>query len=629
MLILMSSGVNIMKDFILGCNYWASNAGTEMWKDFDIKSIEDDLRILSSNGISMLRVFPNWRDFQPIIPMIFAGGGIIEYRLEGDIISKNPYYIDEAMMSRFSKFCDVCDKYNIKITVGLLTGWMSGRLFIPSALFGKNLITDPTALLFEQKFIKGFISAFKERKTIYAWDIGNECSCLSNAGNRFAAENWTCTMANTIKSVDSTRLVISGVHDLSPDSSNTWSIAGQAEHNDVIVCHPYPYWSTIANKDEISTYRTSMHATYMEKLYTDIGKKPCLTEEIGTMGPMICSDERAADFLRCNLFSNWANGSMGIMWWCANEQTNLNTPPYTWNMCEVELGLIDAKRNPKPVLKEYKKFAEFLKGFNTKLPYSKYDAVCILTQKQNQTAIGFTTFCLAKQADINLKFVFSADELPESDIYMMPSITGQNILPKERYEELKRKVQDGASLYISYDGGVLSDFANLTGLCVVDSAVKGENGNITLDNEIINFHKTYNLEFVLSDNTTEILAYDNYGKPAITAHKYGKGKVYFLNFPLESMLVNESNAFDSNKHLLYKFLLSAEALKNRKIISMNKFVSITEHHEGDTCYVVAINYSPDAQIPNFEIKGERKITSVIYGDVEKVSPYDATVFVIE
>ena len=33
-------------EFIVGCNYWASNAGTNMWKDFDIDVIENDIRIL-------------------------------------------------------------------------------------------------------------------------------------------------------------------------------------------------------------------------------------------------------------------------------------------------------------------------------------------------------------------------------------------------------------------------------------------------------------------------------------------------------------------------------------------------------------------------------------------------------
>ncbi len=37
--------------FILGCNYWASNAGIEMWKNWDENAIRDDLKILSESGI--------------------------------------------------------------------------------------------------------------------------------------------------------------------------------------------------------------------------------------------------------------------------------------------------------------------------------------------------------------------------------------------------------------------------------------------------------------------------------------------------------------------------------------------------------------------------------------------------
>ncbi len=63
-------------DFILGCNYWASNAGTDMWRDFDLKSIEKDLQVLSEHGVTHMRVFPNWRDFQPIVPQ-YSGGGTL------------------------------------------------------------------------------------------------------------------------------------------------------------------------------------------------------------------------------------------------------------------------------------------------------------------------------------------------------------------------------------------------------------------------------------------------------------------------------------------------------------------------------------------------------------------------
>ena len=39
----------------------------------------------------------------------------------------NENYLDETMLARFNEFCSIAEKYNIKLIVGLLTGWMSGR----------------------------------------------------------------------------------------------------------------------------------------------------------------------------------------------------------------------------------------------------------------------------------------------------------------------------------------------------------------------------------------------------------------------------------------------------------------------------------------------------------------------
>ena len=80
--------------------------------------------------------------------------------------------------SDIDTFLSICDKYKIKVIVGLITGWMSGRLYVPTALYGKDVLTDPTALYFEQLFIRGFVSRFKSKDALYAWDLGNECNCL-------------------------------------------------------------------------------------------------------------------------------------------------------------------------------------------------------------------------------------------------------------------------------------------------------------------------------------------------------------------------------------------------------------------------------------------------------------------
>lgn len=157
-------------DYILGCNYWASHAGVNMWIDWQEDVVDNDLRILSENGVEYLRVFPLWKDFQPVIPL-YNSRHLFEYRLANEKHPSNPYFIDETMMDRFEKFTEIASKYNIKFIVGLITGWMSGRLFVPPALYGKNPITDMTAIMFEQKFIKGFVQSFKDNNVIYAWDL--------------------------------------------------------------------------------------------------------------------------------------------------------------------------------------------------------------------------------------------------------------------------------------------------------------------------------------------------------------------------------------------------------------------------------------------------------------------------
>ena len=170
--------------FMLGANYWASHAGVDMWRDWKPEVVEKDLQLLASHGITALRVFPNWRDFQPVEPVFGGGHALREYRLYGNDRPENPYYLDEVMLDRFAQFCKIAERNGMKLIVGLITGWMSGRLFIPAVLYDKNIYTDPTAQFFQQLFIKGFVERMKEEKSIYAWDLGNECNCMQGAESR-------------------------------------------------------------------------------------------------------------------------------------------------------------------------------------------------------------------------------------------------------------------------------------------------------------------------------------------------------------------------------------------------------------------------------------------------------------
>ena len=174
-----------MKEFMTGCNYWASNAGMLMWRNFDAETVEKDLALLSSFGVDTLRVFPLWSDFQPVENTFTRAP--LAYRMHGKPVTRKDV-LDENQLKNFAYLLDTAEKYGMRVVVSLLTGWMSGRLFAPSFLLGRNLLTDPEAVLWECGFIKAFVSAFRHRKCISAWEPGNECNCLDYSVNEEQAE---------------------------------------------------------------------------------------------------------------------------------------------------------------------------------------------------------------------------------------------------------------------------------------------------------------------------------------------------------------------------------------------------------------------------------------------------------
>ena len=587
-------------EFVLGCNYWASNAGADMWRDFDEGVIREDLTALSSHGVTHMRVFPNWRDFQPVMPLYRGRGELDRYCLEGER--------------------DICDKYGIRVIVGLITGWMSGRLYVPSALYGKNVITDPVSLYFEQIFIRGFVSRFKSRDAILAWDLGNECNCMGEAA-RARAVNWTATVANAIRAEDPSREVVSGMHSLEVAPDSAWQIRDQAEWCDILTTHPYPYWCAHTRNDETLSLRTLMHATAQNKYYSECGGAPCMAEELGTMGPMIASNDAAASFLRTNLFSLWANGSTGVMWWCAHEQTMLTAFPYSDNMVEVELGLLNADRSPKPAMLEIKHFSEFLRKLDFKLPTARCDAVCILTHGQRQWGVCYTSHILARQAGINLRFCYADDGIPEAHVYLLPSVNGITVMNSKNYNLLKERVRNGAHLYISMDNGVLSGFEDLTGMRVLDSYESPDERSFALGDEEFTFRtkRSYRLESVGAD----VIACDSTGNPVISEYNYGSGKVTYLNFPLEENLIDGHNAFDGNEFELYKYVFGP-LIDSQPIKLSGEGIFTTLHGEGERIYAVAINYTDFASDICISA-GSYRLARVLYGGAQRINAHDACV----
>ena len=607
--------------FLLGCNYWASHAGTDMWVNWNAEQIEKDFKVLEQNNINTLRVFINWRDFQPVVALHGGGNYVKEYLMKDLSKPVNPYYLDEEMLNRFGYFCDLAEKHNFKLIVGIVTGWMSGRMFAPPALEGRNTYTDPLSVKFQIKLVTGIVSRFKDKKAIYAWDLGNECNCMSTCNSSEVAYNWSSLIANTIRANDNTRPVISGMHSLAVQNAS-WLIEDQGETTDMLTTHPYAFFVKHCSMDPANSIRTLMHGTTETILYSDISKKPCLVEELGTLSNSICSDEISADFMRINLLSNWAENSPGVLWWCAHEQSHLSNPPYNWCTLERELGMLDKDMKPKKYLLEMKEFASWLNKTGLKQSKPETDSAIILTRNSDAWGLAYMSFILAKQAGLEPEFVSPNSHLPKKKAYIMPSTCGDGCIRKEYYEELKENVYNGATLYVSNSNAFFTEFKEFFGLEVqYNEQISSISGTFTLDGSDIPY--SYNQRRVMKSAGATVLNTDSLDNPLLSEHNYGKGKVIFLNFPMEEKMLNEPYAFDKGREKVYQYAFR-DIIESKSVIAKNSHAIVTK--AGNT--VTVLNLTGEAMNPMIILNGVT-VDKIYRNSLENIPSFDGTVFTVK
>ncbi len=614
-----------MKNFLLGCNFWDSKSGTDMWINFDEDSLREDLDALQSIGVNTLRCFPNWRDFQPVIALRGWRGNFKEYRLTGDRLPENEYYIDPVMIERFKIFARLAEERGISLIVSVLTGWMSGRLFYPPLLEGKNLFKDPEALVFEEKFVRGFVKYTKDIPNIVMWDLGNECNCLGYTDTRSEGYLWTVTIRNAILASDSSRKISSGMHGLDFDANGKWPIADQGEICDMLSTHPYPSPTIGGDIDNANKLRTTMLPTAQCAFYEGISHKPVMIQEQGVLSNMIANRKCAADFLRANICSSIANGHGGYLWWCAHEHLHLTRPPYTWSMIERELGILDHERVPKPVGTEMKRLSEIIEKL-PEIPEKVTDSVIVCTNEQNQWGVSATSFILAKRAGLTPKICSFFDRnIPVAPIYFLPSIMGWAPIYAEPYNELLRRVHDdGATLLVSTGSGFICEVERVTGLT---SLGMKKGGRSTMSFAGKDYGIAYNKKFTLESIGAKVLARDSEGDPVFCVNEFGKGKVYFLSFPLESMLWDTQGAYDEGKTEysdIYREICG-NILAEKPILSGDPDVSLTVHPDTDgSILVIAVNYTNKDKDSKYTVSDGYTVVPVL-GDMNDVKACDMAI----
>ena len=616
----MTKQISLTKNgsFTVGCNYWASHAGTQMWNDWQADVVEADFKQLSENGVEVLRVFPLWPSFQPLTQIYSGHGHPYELRfgekeLPQTEAGKNG--VSEESMANFKTMADYAEKYNLKLIVGLVTGWMSGRLFVPPAFERLNVLTDPFVRKWQTRFVRYFVRQFKDHPAILAWDLGNECNCMAPVADVDEAWEWTSAISGSIQIEDPDKPVVSGMHSLKPAKGAQWRIQDQGELTDVLTTHPYPIFTPHCNQDPINTLRNGLHATAESRMYADISGKPCFAEEMGTLGPMICNEETAANYLRSALFSLWANNCQAMLWWCAYDQKHLEHAPYEWNAFERELGLIRENRDVKPVLNEIKSFIDKVNELDIDLPVRKTEAVCILTEGQDQWGAAFSSFILAKQAGFDIEFQFTDQPLKESEIYLVPSFSSGQCLSRDFWLQLIQKAEQGATVYLSHDDGFIGPFNEPLGVELI-TREKGEILNFSMNAE--EYAVPLNFKLNMKTTSAKTLASDTAGQPVFTVNDIGKGKIYFLSFPLEQYASKTKGIFlDAEKQKLHEFyrIIANDAINDRIIQKNHPFIACSEHMINENeAYAILVNSSPDNVTDELSLQENWTISEVLHGN---------------
>ena len=599
------------KEFLIGCNYWSSNAGIRMWRDWSEDSVEKDFAALKEAGMNTIRLFPLWSDFQPVSWACGCAGAHVELVMpDGSPLPEKGlrhFGLDPVMISRFRKTADLAEKYGLKMVVGLLTGWMSGALFVPPALADKNLFTHPDALYLETLFLRGFVSEMKDHPAIIAWEPGNECNCLSPCSEPVVSWNWLNLIVSTIRLADPSRPVYSGMHGSSVDPKSCWSQRNLSELTDALTTHPYPAFTPFCGQSALNTIPAVYHAA-AETLYYQAAGKPAFVEEIGSFGPEYLSTERTEAYARTVLYSAYAHGLGGVLWWCGFAFDKCAGQfPYRWVAMERNLGALDADRQPLGAALAMKRFRQEIEQLPyDRLPPRRVDCVVVAApfDKQEVWKAAYGSFILSTQAGFEIDFcdIASRDVLPESKFYLVPSITGFTALPLDKYRLLLQAAREGATVCFTANRGMLQPFGAEFG-CLVDyCAEQPETVRFTIEGCEETFEVTSSCTRHLIANGCDVLGKDGDGRPVLIRQRYGKGQLIYLNAPIEHAAITK----ECKLYLVYRKIAELAGIR---CPDKAPEIGITHHPLPDGGEIrIAINYADHeagGMAPN-EVKIEKQ-----------------------
>lgn len=358
--------------FVLGVNYWPRRKAMYWWSDFDAGEVREEFAIMKDIGLSIVRLFLLWDDWQP-----------------------TPDSVSPSALANLITLADSAAELGLGLDVTFFTGHMSGPNWAPGWLldgpplpFVRQLVsggqvvnsgyrdyfTDDTARAAQRLQLQTVVSALSNHPAIWMWNLGNEPDLFARAPTREIGRGWVREMVELIKSIDPHHPVTVGLHVASLNSDVALRVDDAYAETDVAVMHSYPMYTNFTRSPLDPDF-----VPYTCALTTALCGKPTLMEEFGgpTAAPgqdsyvwewtaygqprtqFMASEEALADYMRAVLPKLVEVGATGAMTWCYADYIEAlwDKPPCSESKHERFFGLVRPNGTLKPHAQVMKDFA--------------------------------------------------------------------------------------------------------------------------------------------------------------------------------------------------------------------------------------------------------------------------------
>jgi endo-1,4-beta-mannosidase len=359
--------------FTLGVNYWPRRKAMYWWSDFDAGEVRDEFALLHDLGLSLVRLFLLWEDWQP-----------------------TPEAVSPECLKNLATVCDIAADLDLRLDVTFFTGHMSGPNWSPGWLREsapphdgrwlvsgrryveggcRNQFTDPVALQAERLLLRTVVGALKDHPAIGIWNLGNEPDLFAWPPDAATGRAWVREMAGLIHGLDAQHLVTCGLHIASLLQDNHLHVDQVFAETDLAVMHAYPmylHWARDPLDPEVVPFSCALTSA--------LCGKPTLMEEFGGCttpegGPsqtwewtgygeprqqFMASEEALAEYLTAVLPKLVEVGATGALVWCfADYAPELwDRPPCDQSQHERHFGLVRPDGTLKPHAHALRRFAE-------------------------------------------------------------------------------------------------------------------------------------------------------------------------------------------------------------------------------------------------------------------------------